>query len=189
MLSCNACYTNCITSRWQQFECGEQINDSQLIDDGNGSGSQSSSSTSTLFTQGDEAWYKLPVDELILKLDLLNSNAHNRYVSPLLVGDDEWQDFGDIPLYAVALHFDACLDDMITLAKRWKGIFMTHLKQATFDEFKAGIFCFIGKVSLDVLEDLPHGFLNFISFSEEARRGCDLTVSRIRQALQLPPIN
>jgi hypothetical protein len=30
-------------------------------------------------------------------------------------------DFDDIPLYLVALTYDACLDDSIGMAKKWKG--------------------------------------------------------------------
>jgi len=31
-------------------------------------------------------------------------------------------DFDDIPLYLVGLTYDACLDDSVEMAKKWKGI-------------------------------------------------------------------
>lgn len=43
----------------------------------------------------------------------------------------------------------------------------------------------LGNVSLDVLDDLNHGFLHFIHYSEEAMAGCDLVVRRIKQALKI----
>lgn len=42
---------------------------------------------------------------------------------------------------------------------------------------------FIGKVVLDVLDELPHGFLNFVILSQEGRRGSDLCISRVQDAL------
>lgn len=51
----------------------------------------------------------------------LNQTNSNPYISPL--NGPEF-DFDDIPLYLVALNYDACLDDSIMLAKKWKGLFV-----------------------------------------------------------------
>jgi len=67
----------------------------------------------------------------------LNEMASNPYVSPLMADFD----IDDVSLFLVGLTYDACLDDTITLARNWKG-----------------------HVSLDVLDDLPHGFLNFCEY-------------------------
>jgi len=46
-------------------------------------------------------------------------------------------------LHLIALHFDPFLDDNVAMAKKWKG-----------------------QVTLDVLDKLQHGFLNFMPFIE-----------------------
>ena len=64
-------------------------------------------------------------------------------------------------------HLDPMLDDSITLAKRLRDLG--------------------NEVHLDVLEDLPHGFLNFILVSQEAKQGSDLCVARIKDILNPQP--
>ncbi len=41
-------------------------------------------------------------------------------------------------------------------------------------------------MSVDLLDSLPHGFLNFTLMSPEAREGAKLCLKRIRQALGMP---
>ena len=60
------------------------------------------------------------------------------------------------------------LDDSITLARRLRDL---------------------GKeVYLDVLEELPHVFLNLILISKEAKEGSDLCVKRLREILEDPEL-
>ncbi|CAG2113848.1 unnamed protein product [Medioppia subpectinata] len=101
-------------------------------------------------------WYRRPEPALGVKLESLNAVVNNPYISPLLSAPD----FHDIPLYLVALVYDACLDDSVQMAKKWKG-----------------------PVCLDVIDALPHGFLNFVLLSEEAQRAGDLCLDRVQQAL------
>jgi hypothetical protein len=73
-----------------------------------------SASTSPL-----KPWYRCPETPLAAKLLSLNAATNNAYVSPLMAAN---LDFHDIPLYLVALVYDACLDDSIQMAKKWKGM-------------------------------------------------------------------
>ncbi|XP_054154037.1 hormone-sensitive lipase-like [Oppia nitens] len=107
-------------------------------------------------TSSPRPWYRQPRPQVLNKLTRLNAATENPFVSPLLAEPD----FTDVALYLVALAYDACLDDSVQMAKKWKGA-----------------------INLDVLDDLPHGFLNFVSVSAESRRGSDLCVDRVRQAL------
>ena len=70
-----------------------------------------------------------------------------------------------IYFYFQATHLDPCLDDSVMFAKRLSSL---------------------GKeVHLEALEDLPHGFLNFVLISGEAKHGSDRVVRRISQVLHL----
>ena len=60
----------------------------------------------------------------------------------------------------IALHFDPFLDDNVSMAKKWQG-----------------------KVSLDVLDELQHGFLNFMPFVEEAKKANMICIERLREAI------
>lgn len=104
----------------------------------------------------------------------LNESTSNPYISPL--NGPEF-DFDDVPLYLVALNYDACLDDSIMLAKKWKGLFVLNFIYILTEK------SFIGKVVLDILDELPHGFLNFVLLSQEGKRGSDLCISRVQDAL------
>jgi hypothetical protein len=64
-------------------------------------------------------WYRQSPTILNAKLKQLNKSTSNPYISPFLMEDF---DFDDIPLYLVALTYDACLDDSIDMAKKWKGL-------------------------------------------------------------------
>ncbi|CAG2163652.1 unnamed protein product [Oppiella nova] len=108
-------------------------------------------------TSPPKPWYRCPETPLAAKLLSLNAATNNAYVSPLMAAN---LDFHDIPLYLVALVYDACLDDSIQMAKKWNG-----------------------PVCLDVVDGLPHGFLNFVLVSEDAKRAADLCLDRVQQAL------
>lgn len=74
---------------------------------------------------------------------------------------DSFDVMKDVPLYIQAAEFDPLLDDAITLAKLWKG-----------------------KVTLDVMPDVVHGFSVFRDKSAECRKADDLVIQRMKEALQ-----
>ena len=66
-------------------------------------------------------------------------------------------------------HLDPLLDDSIQLAKKLRDI---------------------GKeVHIDCVEDLPHGFLNFILTSAEAKQASDVCVQNIHDILRLDQLS
>lgn len=72
------------------------------------------------------------------------------------------KDFNHIPLYLYPLTFDAFLDDSIEMAKRWQK----------------------DKVKVEILDDLPHGFLNFVEFDYKARKASYKCIDRISEILK-----
>ncbi|XP_013394169.1 hormone-sensitive lipase-like [Lingula anatina] len=81
------------------------------------------------------------------------------YMSPLLATDHMLRKLP--PVFLVSSHLDPVVDDSVSLAKRLKAINRP--------------------VKLDILDDLPHGFLNFVMISKEAKQGADLCIARIRE--------
>ncbi|KAL4715633.1 hypothetical protein ACJJTC_006212, partial [Scirpophaga incertulas] len=69
------------------------------------------------------------------------------------------------PVRILTVHLDPCLDDCVMFAKKLKRL--------------GNI------VGIDVLEGLPHGFLNFSLMAKEANEGSKLCVERIRQLLDV----
>ncbi|CAG9788363.1 unnamed protein product [Diatraea saccharalis] len=69
------------------------------------------------------------------------------------------------PVRILTVHLDPCLDDCVMFAKKLK---------------KLG-----NVVGIDVLEGLPHGFLNFSLMAKEANEGSKLCVERIKQLLDV----
>ena len=61
------------------------------------------------------------------------------------------------------------LDDSLTFAKRLRRIGRT--------------------VHCDVLDGLPHGFLNFVLVSSDAKAGSELCIRRLREMLLVIPSN
>ena len=68
-----------------------------------------------------------------------------------------------------ACHLDPMLDDSIMMARRLRSLGR--------------------EVYVELLDDLPHGFLNFVLLSHEAKRGSDVIVHCIRQILKLDEID
>ena len=64
-----------------------------------------------------------------------------------------------------ACHLDPMLDDSVMFAKRLKAINK--------------------EVHLDVLPDLPHGFLNFTLVSREATAGSQVCIDRLKDIMKL----
>jgi hormone-sensitive lipase len=110
--------------------------------------------------------------------------AKNPYLSPLLATDEQLD--GLCPVYLVvsifhpffslmlspsklqACQLDPILDDSVMFARRLRA-----LKQP---------------VHLDILPDLPHGFLNFALVSPEAKKASELCVSRMLEVLELDDV-
>ncbi|KAI0220041.1 Hormone-sensitive lipase [Lamellibrachia satsuma] len=83
------------------------------------------------------------------------------YMSPILASDELLQDL--CPVTMVTCHLDPMLDDSVTFIKRLHSL---------------------GKEAhLEVVDDLPHGFLNFVLISHEAKQASDLCTRCIRNYL------
>lgn len=89
------------------------------------------------------------------------------YLSPYWASDEVLQQLP--PVSVLSAQFDPCLDDCVMLAKKLRGLG--------------------NNVTLDVLEGLPHGFLNLSLVSKEAHEGSKLCVKRIMSLLKMetPP--
>ncbi|XP_078389599.1 hormone-sensitive lipase [Cetorhinus maximus] len=88
----------------------------------------------------------------------------NPFMSPLLAPDDMLR--GLPPIHLVACALDPMLDDSVMFAKRLRSAGQT--------------------VSLQVVEDLPHGFLSLSHLSRETKEASNICVVKIREVLQGP---
>ncbi|XP_025100459.1 hormone-sensitive lipase-like isoform X2 [Pomacea canaliculata] len=85
----------------------------------------------------------------------------NPYMSPLLAPDSLLEGLPYISL--VACHLDPLIDDSIMFTRRLRSL---------------------GKsIDLMMLDDLPHGFLNFSMLSQDAKRGSDICVKKLKEML------
>ncbi|OWF53834.1 hormone-sensitive lipase-like [Mizuhopecten yessoensis] len=82
----------------------------------------------------------------------------NPYMSPMVAPDEMLASLP--PLYLVGCHLDPLLDDSVMFAKKLRSLGRT--------------------VDLHMVDDLPHGFLNFSLVSAEAKLGSDVLVDKIR---------
>ncbi|XP_047533737.1 hormone-sensitive lipase isoform X8 [Vanessa atalanta] len=98
-----------------------------------------------------------PSDEFIFSV------PRDPLLSPYWADDELLKRFP--PVRILTVHLDPCLDDCVMFAKKLKGLG--------------------NEVGLDVLEGLPHGFLNFSLMAKEAHEGSNLCVERIKQLLDL----
>lgn len=80
------------------------------------------------------------------------------YISPLFYED--FQSLESVDLYLVTSEYDVFLDDSVSLAHKWKG-----------------------KVSLDVVPDLPHAFLHFMGTASEITAAYDVCTDRLCQSV------
>ncbi|CAG9766982.1 unnamed protein product [Ceutorhynchus assimilis] len=83
------------------------------------------------------------------------------YISPYCASDDDLKKFPPTKILTVQL--DPCLDDCVMFARRLKAVG--------------------NNVTLDILEGLPHGFLNFSLISKDAHEGSKLCVERMKELL------
>lgn len=97
------------------------------------------------------------------KMKQLKMATRDPFMSPLLASDELLKDMP--PVYFMSLNFDPCLDDSIMFCQRLSALDRP--------------------VVIDVLDGLPHGYLNFLPFSQEAHSGSDLCIKRLREALKL----
>nr|KAG5689324.1 hypothetical protein BaRGS_018867 [Batillaria attramentaria] len=87
--------------------------------------------------------------------------AKNPYMSPLLAPDFLLEGLPHVCL--VACHLDPLLDDSIMFTRRLRAL---------------------GKsVDLLLIDDLPHGFLNFSLASKDAKHASDLCIAKLRKLL------
>ncbi|KPI92481.1 Hormone-sensitive lipase [Papilio xuthus] len=98
-----------------------------------------------------------PSDEFIFSV------PRDPLLSPYWADDDLLNKFP--PVRILTVHLDPCLDDCVMFAKKLKRLG--------------------NEVGIDVLEGLPHGFLNFSLMAKEANEGSKLCVERIKQLLDL----
>lgn len=105
-------------------------------------------------------WFRRPsrLDGKFRRMRLLASDP---FISPYLAPD--WMLEKMPPCYFVGLHLDPTLDDLVMLSKKLKKV--------------------NAQVNLEILDYLPHAFLNFLPFSKEAHDGSKVCVNMIRRAL------
>ncbi|XP_076350342.1 hormone-sensitive lipase isoform X2 [Tachypleus tridentatus] len=108
-------------------------------------------------------WYLQQKPGLAKKFQRVKIITSNPFVSPFLASDEMLLQFP--PLYIVSPSFDPTLDDSVMFAQRMKKLQR--------------------EVHLDIVDKLPHGFLNFLPFSKEAHEGSKLCVARLKEALKL----
>ncbi|ESO99938.1 hypothetical protein LOTGIDRAFT_113239 [Lottia gigantea] len=87
----------------------------------------------------------------------------NPYMSPLLAPDELLKGLPDICI--VGCHLDPLLDDSVMFAKKLK---------------KLG-----KKVELELIDDLPHGFLNFSMASKDAKKASDNIIVKLRDMFKM----
>ncbi|XP_029425924.1 hormone-sensitive lipase isoform X1 [Nannospalax galili] len=101
----------------------------------------------------------------ILRMPLYSSPiVKNPFMSPLLAPDSMLKTLP--PVHIVACALDPMLDDSVMLARRLRDL----------DQ----------PVTLNVVEDLPHGFLSLAALCRETRQAAELCVERIRLVLTPP---
>ncbi|CAN8014256.1 unnamed protein product [Ixodes persulcatus] len=109
-------------------------------------------------------WFRRPsrLDRKFQTMKILSSNP---FISPYLA--PEWMLQKMPPCYFVGLHLDPTLDDLVMFSKRLK----------TAQRF----------VHLEILDYLPHAFLNFLPFSKEAHEGSRVCIRLIKQSFGISP--
>jgi acetyl esterase/lipase len=105
-----------------------------------------------------------PFNVEIATLGKLRSNAslfkrflkieRHPYISPLYADHEILK---NVTLHLVTSNVCPLLDHSVELAKKWKG-----------------------KVTLDIVNRLPHGFLNFITFSNKCQKAFELVVEKLK---------
>nr|XP_037873125.1 hormone-sensitive lipase isoform X2 [Bombyx mori] len=95
--------------------------------------------------------------------EFIFSVPRDPYLSPYWADDELLKMFP--PVRILTVHLDPCLDDCVMFAKKLKTLGNV--------------------VGIEVLEGLPHGFLNFSLMVKEANEGSKLCVERMKQLFDL----
>lgn len=115
-------------------------------------------------TRRDELpWFHPDNPTRLATLEALVARAGDPLMTPYLAPDDLLSKMP--PAYFLCLHLDPTLDDMIMLAKKLRSLGC--------------------RVTVKVLDHLPHGFLNLFPRGIEAQDGIQCCVDMLRSALQM----
>ncbi|KAG5674157.1 hypothetical protein PVAND_004141 [Polypedilum vanderplanki] len=98
-----------------------------------------------------------------LSNEFLFTVSKDPFLSPYYADDEMLKQFP--PIRFLSLTLDACLDDSIMYAKRLKKLNVDY--------------------KLDILDGLPHGFLNFSRLSKDAHEGSKIAMKRIAELLNI----
>lgn len=104
---------------------------------------------------------KSPSDERLYHL------PRDPFLSPYWADDDVIRQMP--PTTILTVYLDPCLDDCVMFAKKLK---------------RNGV-----RTNLDIVEGLPHGFLNFSTMSKEAHQATKLCIKRIGELLDVNNID
>ncbi|XP_074596676.1 uncharacterized protein LOC141851786 isoform X1 [Brevipalpus obovatus] len=113
----------------------------------------------SLITPRNQPWFVCEKNSFQRKMQLLDDKMHIPYCSPLLYSHFDL--LKDVKMHIIASEFCPLLDESVTLAKLWQG-----------------------PVEMDLVPDLPHGFLNFTLVSSECQQGSRLCAKRINEVFQ-----
>ncbi|KAL3211361.1 hypothetical protein MRX96_036464 [Rhipicephalus microplus] len=108
-------------------------------------------------------WFHPENPSRLKTLEALVARAEDPLMTPYLASDDLLKNMP--PAYFLCLHFDPALDDMIMFAKKLRTLGC--------------------QVTMRVLDDLPHGFLNLFPRGNEALDGIQCCVTMLRAALHM----
>lgn len=90
----------------------------------------------------------------------INQFYKNAIFTPILY--DHFDDLKDVDLYTVVGELDFLVDDSIEISQKWKG-----------------------NVSLDIVNDLMHGYFYFSDFSVVCEEASNLSIQRLQKACGL----
>lgn len=108
-------------------------------------------------------WFHPENPSRLKTLEALVARAEDPLMTPYLASDDLLRNMP--PAYFLCLHLDPTLDDMIMFAKKLRALGC--------------------QITIRVLDDLPHGFLNLFPRGNEALDGIQCCVTMLRAALQM----
>ncbi|XP_037518172.1 hormone-sensitive lipase [Rhipicephalus sanguineus] len=108
-------------------------------------------------------WFHPENPSRLKTLEALVARAEDPLMTPYLASDDLLRNMP--PAYFLCLHLDPTLDDMIMFAKKLRALGC--------------------QITIRVLDDLPHGFLNLFPRGNEALEGIRCCVTMLRAALQM----
>lgn len=98
--------------------------------------------------------YQASQPNLVEQIKSSSILSKHPFVSPLYY--DDFESLRDVKLFMAPCSHDSLLDEAIIMASKWRGV-----------------------VSLDVMNNLQHGFLHLI-FRENSRKAVDLIIKRIQ---------